>query len=399
MRAQTILVMGEVALAAALLVSAGLLIESLYRLHQEKLGFNAEGLVTMETPLEPVHRRSGAVLWDYERNILERLQALPGIVSVASVNALPLTGWNNLPTQHVGYPEQSIGGMEYRAVTTDYFRAMGIPLLKGREFAASDARSALQAAIISESVAREWWPSGNPLGEQLIVGRYKDHEFPEIKELPREIVGVVGDVKAAELGLPASPTVYVPAPQVGDGIASGMDVAWVVKTQGTSGLANSVRQAVGQVDPEQRITNLRMMDEVVSAAAARPRFDSLLMAAFASLALVLTSIGIYGLLSYQVNQRRHEIGIRMALGARPGDVLQLIVWQGVKVISMGIAAGIAGALALARLMANLLYGVKPSDPRIFIGVAALLSVVGFAASYFPARRATRVDPLVALRYE
>jgi predicted permease len=314
---------------------------------------------------------------------------------------LPLTGPFNLPTELVGRPENSIGGMEYRAVTPKYFETLGIPILEGRGILASDVRSAPQVALISESVARQWFPKSSPIGERLQVGRYQGQEFPEVEEPPREIVGVVGDVKAyGFLMAPSPPTVYVPAAQMGEGIARGSDHAdWAIRAKATAGLAGELRLALAQVDRGERVLAVRPMTDIVRQSVARPRFDSTLMGAFTGLAVALAAIGIFGVLSYQLSRRTHEIGVRMALGAERGDVLRLFIRQGLTLTAAGVGLGIVGAWALSRFLQSVLFGVRPHEPRAFVAASVIMAVVAFFASYVPARRASRIDPMVALRYE
>lgn len=395
-RARSVLVVAEVALSVALLVSAGLLIQTLYRLHHEHLGFSTENLLTFNTPFAPEHRRNPAEQWSYERAIMERLQAIPGVRSVAAANSLPLAGWNNIPTQREGHPEQSIGGMEYRIVTPGYFEAMSIPVLRGRTLTAGDTRSSTPVMVVNETVARAWWPKENPIGDHVVVGRFKQREFPEALELPREVVGVVGDTKTASIKFAAQPTVYIPAPQAAH---EGNRMSWVVRYAVSEGLAEQIRRAVTGVDPAQRITRLQSMTQLVAAGTSDSRFDAWLFGSFAGLALALTAIGVYGLLSFSVAQRRREIGTRIALGATRPDILRMVLKHGVGLTTAGLVLGLAGAFATTRLLAALLYGVRPKDPFSFVAVAALLLAVGLAASYLPARRATKVDPIVALRYE
>ena len=398
--AQKLLVVGEVALSVALLVGAGLLIRSLYRLHQIRLGFEPRGVTTFVTPIEPAKRRTGADLWNLERSLLERLAAEPGVSSVAAINKLPVVGSWNLPTEHEGHPADSIGGMEYRAITPDYFRVMGIPMLHGRDITEHDTQVSPPVVIINETVARRWWPTGRSIGDRLIVGRYQGQVFPEIGEPPREIVGVVGDVKGNQLSGPAPPMIYVPAAQVSDGIARGMgSTAWVVKTKTSPGLVDELRNAIAKAEPTQGVTNLRPMTEIVERSTANSRFDTLLMAIFAGLALALTAVGIYGVLTFFVSRRTHEIGVRMALGAKRSDVLRLVVGQGLLLTLVGVAIGLGAAFALSRFLSSLLYDVRTTDPTTFAAVGFTVSAVAFLASYIPARRATKVDPMVALRYE
>jgi predicted permease len=394
-RARSMLVTGEVALSAVLLIVAGLLMQSLYRMHQERLGFTPQGLITFETPFASEGHRGDTELASFVRTLSERIQSLPGVQSVAAINVLPLDGQNNIPVQRAGHPEQSIGGMEYRMITPSYFEAMGIPLRRGRFFTADDAGSAPSVVLINETLARRWFPQVNPVGDRIVVGRFEQQEFPEIIEPPREIVGVVADTKGPELKAPARPTIYVPVAQ-----ARGSNgLSWVVRAGLSAGLAQQLRRAVADIDSTQRVIRMQPMTEIVASTTADSRFDAWLLAIFAGVALALSAIGIYGMVSFSVAQRRHEIGTRMALGASRGDILGMVIRQGVTLLAIGLVLGIAGALAVARSLASLLYGVRPSDPVSIVTVSLILLSVGLVASYLPARRASRVDPMVALRYE
>jgi putative ABC transport system permease protein len=395
-RARNALVIGEVALSLMLLVGAGLLIESLYRLHQQKLGFDPQHVFTMNTPFAPAARVTPDQVWNFEQQVLGRLQAVPGVASAAVVTLPPLMGPNNIPTQHEGHPEHSIGGMEYRAISPEYFQTMRIPILQGRGFQETDTASSTPVVIVSETVARAWWKGKSPIGDRLVVGEYNARQFPDVLEPPREVVGVVGDVKNLAIDEREPTTIYVPASQL---FRPPDSTAWVVRASSNLALGADLRRAVTNVNPDQRVLDLQSMPDVVARAVAHPTFDALLMGIFAALALALTSVGIYGVLSFHVTRRTQEIGIRMALGALRGDVLKLVVGEGMLLTLIGVATGVAGALALTRFLASLLYDVKPTDPLTFVIVSLVLTAVAVLASYLPARRATRVDPMVALRYE
>jgi putative ABC transport system permease protein len=393
-RTRSLLVVSELAISVTLLVSAGLLIQSLYRMYQENLGFQPHGLITFNTPIAAVRRRTEADFRRLQATMLQRLQAIPGVSRVAATNVLPLDGWSNLPTQREGQNENSIGGMEVRVVTPAYFEAMGIPLRKGRDFGASDTESSLPVLMVNETLARRWWPSRDPMGDRVVIGRYQGRDFGT--PTPRQVVGVVADTKTAFLKEPPSPTVFVPASQ---NTYATNSIVWVLRADGSPGLAGAIRRTIAEIDPAQRIGNIRAVDDVVAATTANSRFDAWLFAFLAGLAMLLTAIGLYGVLSFSVARRTNEIGTRMALGATRGQVLLMVLRQGLGLIGVGLAIGLAGALAVTRLLTTLLYGVRPADPYTFAAVAALLFAVGLAASYIPARRATKVDPMVALRYE
>jgi len=390
------LVVGEVAISLMLALGAGLLIESLYNLYQEKLGFDPTRVVLMETPFAP-GTAAASHPWDFERQALARIQAIPGVQSAAIVSVAPLNGQRNLPAQRDGHPEDSIGGTEYRAISSDYFSTMGISIMRGRGFQESDFGSSAPGALINETLARDWWPGQNPIGGRIVVGEFRGQKIPQILEAPREIIGVVADVKGLAIDRPAPPMVYVPASQAA-GIMNG-STDWVVRTSATAGIASTLRKAVTDVAPGQRIIDLEPMTQLIGASVAQPNFEGSLMGMFGGLALLLTLVGVYGVLNFQVGQRTHEIGIRMALGANRRDVTRLVIAKAAMLAALGILIGIAAAFGLTRLMGSLLYEVRPTDPAIFAGIAILVLVVAMLAAYLPARRAMRVDPMVALRHE
>ena len=400
-RGRSALVIGEVALSLMLLVGAGLLIESLYRLHQQRLGFDPQHVYTMNTPFAPAARATANQVWIFEQQVLERLKAVPGVTSAAVVSLPPLTCCGNLPTQHEGHPEHghSIGGMEYRAISPEYFQTMHIPILQGRNFQETDTASSTPVVMVGETVANAWWKGKNPIGDRLVVGEYEGRQFSEVLEPPREVIGVVGDVKNISVDESEPTTIYVPASQV---FRPPSSTAWVVRAGGAGSnlaLGEQLRKAVTAVNPDQRVLGLQSMSDVVAHAVAHPTFDVLLMGIFAALALTLTSVGIYGVVSFHLARRTQEIGIRIALGAQRSNVLLMVVGQGAFLAAVGIGIGLAGALALSRFLSSLLYGVEPTDSPTFIAVSLILAAVALLASYIPARRVTKVDPMVALRYE
>jgi predicted permease len=332
--------------------------------------------------------------------MLERLQSIPGVRSVAAINVLPLNGFSNLPTEREGHPENGIGGMEVRTVTPAYFEIMSIPVRRGRAFAASDTGAAPPVILVNETLARRWWPGANAIGDRVVIGRLQGRDIGEFLNPAREVVGIVADTKTGDVRESASPTVYIPAAQASDGMARfAGSVSWVVRGAVSAGLAEELRRAVTEMDSRQRIGAIRPMEELVAATRADSRFDAWLFGFFSGVALLLTAAGVYGLLAYSVARRTAEIGTRMALGATRGSVLILILRQGLGLVAAGLAIGLAGSLAVTRFLQTLLFGVRPTDPASYVAVAVLLLGAGLLASYLPARRATKVDPMTALRCE
>jgi putative ABC transport system permease protein len=327
---------------------------------------------------------------EFFKRAQERLAALPGVKSVGAISYLPLTGLAsstvfNLATKPDLPPSES-PGTEVRAITPGYFAAMGIPLLKGRSFDEHDGADS-RVLVINETLARKFFPDQNPIGQRLII-----NWEPQVAD---EIVGVVGDVKETALAEEANPAIYWPHPReayqfMNFVLRSAIDPATLT--------AAAVKE-IHALDPDQPVADIRTLDQVVAKSIARPRFNALLLAIFAGVALVLASVGIYGVMNYSAAQRTQEIGIRMALGAKPGDILRLVVGHGMKLTLAGIVIGVIASLALTRVMTNLLFGVTTTDLPTFVAVSAVLTTVALVANYIPARRATRLNPVIALRYE
>jgi putative ABC transport system permease protein len=323
------------------------------------------------------------------QQVLERLQALPGVEAAGAVTTLPMSGAQvkeilAIPGRRLT-PEEE--GVNLDVVTPDYFRAMGIRLVKGRYFSPLDRAGGVPVAIVDEAMARRYWPGQEALGQQIAL--------PALIGQRIEIVGIVGSVRREGLDRDPKPQLYIPLADYGE---NRMDL--VVRTSSApETLAASVRNAVFAVDRDQPVSNLRPLTELVAASISQQRFNTRLMEVFAALALVLAMVGIYGVLSYSVTQRTHEIGIRMALGARKDGVLRLVMRQGLILTGAGLLLGLLLAWGLTRVIASLLFGVEATDPATFALLAAALAVVALAACYLPARRATTVDPMVALRYD
>ncbi|HEX8137725.1 MAG TPA: ABC transporter permease [Pyrinomonadaceae bacterium] len=391
-RLRSLLVVSEVALALVLLVGAGLMIRSLIALQRTSPGFETKNLLTMNVALPRQKYKESKQSILFFNQLIERIRSVPGVQAVGGCDPLPLSG-NDGTTSFVveGGPMLVMAErpeVGQRTITPDYFKAMGIPLIKGRAFTDQDRADAPRALVINEALARKYFPGEEPLGKRL--------GFDEAeKQVWWEVVGVVGNVKHKRLDLEAKPELFFPYEQQPQNFLS-----MVVRTsQDPGGMAGAVRSQVLSLDPEQPVFDIKTMDERLSKSVSQSRFITLLLAAFSGLALILSAVGVYGVMAYTVTQRTHEIGIRMALGAQGRDVLRLVLGQGMKLTLIGVGVGLAAALLLTRVMASLLYGVTATDPLTFVAVAALLSAVALLACFIPARRALKVDPMVALRYE
>jgi len=394
-RTRSLLIVTEVALSLLLLVGAGLLLKSFVRLLNADPGYTAARVLTMLVPLPNTNYSSPEQQHAFFRQALERTRALSGVEAAAAVNVLPLGNRETRTTFNIdgrppAAPETQVAARN-PIITSDYFRAMNIPVRRGRAFTDRDAAAAPPVAVINEAFARRYFPNDEPLGQRLITDDENNNPLP-----PREIVGVVGNVRLGGLDEEVIPEFYVPFFQSSDGQ---MNLVVRSSTSDPSVLASAVRGVIKEIDKSLAIWETRTMDERVAQSVAPRRFNALLLGCFAFVALVLATIGIYGVMAYSVTQRTHEIGIRMALGARSGDVLRLIVGRGMSLALIGVACGLVAAVAMTRVMRSLLYEVSTTDPLIFAGVAALLTLVALAACYVPARRAAKVDPMVALRYE
>ena len=387
-RARGLWVVSEIALAVVLLISAGLLIRSFIRLQQIYPGFNVENVYTLRLDLPDGRYRQPEQVENFYDRLQQRLAALPGIEVVGTVSELPMSGQANDFRFHVeGRPrdEGNVVTADYRRVNQDYFRAMKIPLLRGRQFTEEEVRTSSQVVIISEELARQFFPNEEPLGKRLLIDVGRD--------LPFEIIGVVGGVRHRGLTGSMYQTMYSPS-------LRRLTNNLVMRTSTARlDLAAEVRKAVAAIDKDLPVPALRPMEQLLAGTIARQRMNTFLLSALATLALVLAVIGIYGVMSYAVAQRTHEIGVRLALGAQAGNVLRLVLKQGMTLALIGVALGLIASFVLTRLMRTLLFNTDPKDPLTFTTIAALLAFVALLACFFPARRATKVDPMVALRYE
>ncbi len=403
-KARSLLVVSEVALALVLLIGAALLVRTFLALRAVDPGFNAHNVLTMQMSLTGARFEKTAGVAQLAHDGAERINALPGVAASGTTCCLPLEGGFGLPFIVVGRPLDkgpAHGGAGWMTVSPGYFDVFKIPLLRGRSFTDRDNGGSTPVVIINQAMARKFWDKGNALTGQLIIGKGVG---PEFEEPARQIIGITGDVRDGGLNRNPQPTMYVPVSQVRDGVtalnARIGPISWIVRTRVTpaslsTAIQNELRQASGGLP----VARVRSMDEVVVQSTARADFNMLLLTIFGCSALVLAAIGIYGLMAYSVEQRTQEIGIRLALGAETSVVRNMIVMQGMSLTLVGVVIGVAAALGLTRLIATFLFGVKTWDPLVFITVPILLAAVALLAVWLPALRATRIDPVIALRYE
>jgi putative ABC transport system permease protein len=390
-RLRGLLVVSEVAMSLVLLAGAGLMVRSFLRLENTSLGFNPDHVLTMELSLPESKYREGEQRKVTVQQIIDRLDVLPGVKSAAVTTLLPLAGGNFNSAIEIEGEEIQVSGhyptTEVRAVTPEYFKTMGVPLEQGRLITSQDTNTFPPVLLINQTLARRWLPHEDPIGRHATLGW---------NGFAGEIVGVVGDTKEFGVDAEAREEVYIPYPQA----PFRPELALSLRTiSDPTQLANAARGAILDADPDLPISNVRTMGQVVSGSISQPRFRTILLGLFAGLALALAGIGIYSVISYSVAGRTHEIGLRMAIGAGQSDVLKLVLKQSLALILAGTVSGFALAYILTRLVASWLYQTRSNDPVTFVGVTLLLLVVGLLATYIPARRATKVDPMVALRYE
>jgi len=396
------LVISEVALSLILLAGAGLLLRSFWHVLEVRPGFNPNHVVTAQIwipvpndpstdPYRPTEKRAAFLM-----EILRRVTALPGVeeAAISGTNGLPLSGGrNSFPFTIVGRPTDSERApvAEFASATPDYFRVLQVPLLAGRNFAESDTDKSQQVVLIDQTLQRRYWPNEDPLGKQITFGG-----GPPGQPIPSfTIVGVVGDIKSDGFDAPTAPHIYRPVRQ-GPGYAS---VVYLRSGGNPEALGESIRHEVQSIDPNIPVFSVRTMDQIIVRSMAERRFALQLLGIFAGVALLLAAIGIYGVMAYSFSQRTHEIGIRIALGAQRVDIFRMAVGEGMQLVAIGLIIGLAGAAALTRFVRTMLFDVNAADPVTFSAISFMLAAVAFLACYVPARRATRVDPLVALREE
>lgn len=395
-RARSALLVAEVALAVVLLAGAGLMVRSFLHVISVDPGFRASNVLTMQLTLPDLKYPKGREQLDFARRALERIDAVPGVRSAAIVSYLPMRGGlislriSVMPFQVEGAPP-AIAGQEptadYRVITPGFLETMGIPLRAGRNFDEHDTREKPGVLLINETMARQYYPNVNPVGRRL--------RLPPFEKDVREIVGVIADLKLQGLEGKVEPAIFVPLAQQ----PSRRFSIVVSALSNAAGLSGAVRKEILAIDSEQAVADVRTMEEVMSDSLLVRRLSVWMLGIFGALALALATVGIYGLTSYGVSRRRHEIGLRMALGAQAGSVLRLVVARGLVIVLIGVALGVPAALAMARLMRGLLFGVTTTDAVVFFAVPVALAAAAALASYIPARRAMRIDPIIALRYE
>ena len=384
LRLRNALVAGEIALSLVLLIGAGLLVQSFVRLRDGDLGFQGDHVVTARVSIPQEKYAADAQVASFYDRLVARVRALPGVEAAGAVSFLPLTGSNfNNSFDVVGRPPRPASDRTYaliRFADPDYFDTLGIPLLRGRHIASSDRAGAPRAVVISASMAERYWPGADPLGQHVLV-------YMGENPAPWEVVGVVRDVRT-NIAAEPSPTIYLPYAQ-----SPSRYMVLTVRTRtDPKVMVETLREATRGIDPDQPLSQVRTLDELQERTLLPWRFSTTLFGWFAALALLLSMAGIYGVVSYTAGQRTREIGVRMALGARRGDVLLLILRQGLVVSLAGVAAGLAAAFYLTRFLVAQLYGVPPRDALTFVAIAAAMATVSLVATYLPARRATRVEP-------
>ena len=404
-KARSVLVVTEVALALVLLVGSALLIRTALALSRVDPGFDASNVLTMRMSLTGPKYASAQGVEQLIRTGVERVRALPGVVDVSATCCVPLQGGYGLPFTIVGRPVEGQGpfhgGGGWMTVSPGYFEVFKIPVKRGRTFNERDDSSSPPVVIINEAMARQYWADKDPLNDRLVIGRGIMREFAGERE--RQIVGVIGNTRDGGLNSDPNPMMFIPQAQVPDPVnvlnLQLSPMAWVVRTRTepramSNAIQEELRQATGLP-----VSDIRSMEEVVSLSVSRQRFNMWLMTVFGCSALLLAAIGIYGLMAYSVEQRTQEIGIRLALGAQASHVKNMVVRQGMTLALIGVVIGLAASFGLARFIATFLFGVDKWDPMVFAGVPAVLTAVALLAVWLPARRASRVDPIIALRYE
>jgi putative ABC transport system permease protein len=407
-KVRSILVVVEVALALVLLIGSALLIRTAMALGRVDPGFDTHNVLTMRMSLKGAQFEKAEAVEQLVHNGVDRLKAIPGVVEASATCCVPLQGGYGLPFRILGRPLAADnqggpyhGGAGWMTVSPGYFEVFNIPVRRGRTFNDRDTAASTKVVIINEAMAKQYWPKADPLADKLLIGKGVMREFEA--ETDRQIVGVVADIRSNGLDSDPQPQMWIPQAQVPD-LANALNVtltpiAWIVRTRvPPRSLSNQIQETLRQTTGLP-VTDVESMDSIVSTSVSRQRFNMWVMTVFGGCALLLAAIGIYGLMAYSVEQRTQEIGIRLALGAQAGQVRSMVVRQGMALAIVGVVIGLAASFGLARLITTFLFGVKATDPVVFSAVPALLAAVALVAVWLPARRASKVDPIIALRYE
>jgi putative ABC transport system permease protein len=395
----SLFIVSEMVFATVLLVSASFLIVTFQRLQTIELGFNTKNLLAVELATSSNRYKSAAAVDRFEREIRERVRAIPGVLSVATASAVPLVRtYNHTATIGPNAETQDLY-VEYRSVSTEYFETLGIRLVRGRTFLPTDIAGSAPVVLINETFARRFPVNSDPIGQRIAIAKNSPEE-----EAPREIIGIVADISDRPPGSPLAAVVYVPRSQSTDRIHQSANnffpySACLIRTADGININRQVREILSTIDPQVPVVHIRSIQEILSDSLKQERFNVFVMSIFAVVALLLTSVGLYGVVSYQVTQRTREIGVRVALGATRSEVLRVVMRRGINLLCAGIAIGLPAAFGFAQLIAGLLYGVTATNPWIYTGVSVLLMTVAVVATYIPARRAAGTNPMVALRSE
>ena len=405
-RLRSSLVVAEVALALVLVAGAALLIRTFIGLSNAQPGIDAHNVLTLQTSLSSSAYSTTGKVEAFTTDTLRRIESLPGVEGAATVVFLPAIGFGmDLPFNIAGKTppkgNQYNGDEQYRYISGHYFQAFRVPLLRGRRFTETDTGNSAPVVIVNQEMAKHYWQNQDPIGQVITIGQGLG---PQFADPPRQVVGVVGNVKEQGVAQGDVGVMYVPQAQLPEGLTELarqiIPLSWAVRTHGDpTALRVAIEHQIQAVDATMTVSHVQPMEQVLSATMARQDFNMLLLTIFAAIALLLAAIGIYGVMSYSVEQRTQEIGIRMALGSSRGDVLKLLLWHGLKLAGMGVAIGLALAYLLTRFLASLLFSVKAGDPWTLGGVAAILALVALIATFIPARRAAATDPVQALHYQ